>query len=173
MKESERKSKHVRDSWLLNQRRKVRYEYLNSAGKMHGGNIYIIMDELAASVAEAHAAGMALTRMDVGGFKKQIVPSDSLVLYGYICDVGTSSMDITVQAYKIVRDEAGTEKFVLAAQRNLVFVALDEEGRPIEVPSLMPENDAERERMQRAKRRKELLKELETLMDPPLIPQEE
>lgn len=168
-----RKEKHARDSALLNQRRKVRYEYLNSAGKMHGGNIYIIMDELAASVAEAHAGGMALTRMDVGGFTKQIVPSDSLALYGYLTDVGDSSMDITVQAYKIMRDAEGNEKLVLAAQRNLVFVALDDNGRPIEVPELATENDIERDRRERAKKRKELLKELETLMDPPLIPQEE
>lgn len=171
--ERKRKEKHVSDSALLNQRRKVRYEHLNSAGKMHGGNMYIFMDELAASIAEAHAGGMSLTRMDVGGFRKQIGPSDSLALYGYLTDAGTSSMDITVQVYKITYTTDGKEKLVLVAQRNLVFVALDDEGRPTEVPKLVPETEVERDRMERARRRKELLKELETLMDPPLISQEE
>jgi len=129
------------------------------------------MDELAASIAESHSEAPSLTRFDVGGFKKQVDPDNSLVFYGYITKAWTSSMDIAVQAYKIVRDHAGNESFELVAQRHLVFVALDKNGQPLAVPPIIPENNKERERMERAEQRRILQKQLEELFDPPIIPQ--
>jgi acyl-CoA hydrolase len=166
-----RKTKYPKESALFNQRRKVRYEYLNSLGKMHGGNIYQIMDELAASVAESHSGTSALTRFDAGSFVEQVSPTDTLMLCAYITGAWKSSMDITVQAYKIIREE-NKERKILVANRTYIFVALTKEGKSEAVPILQPETAEEEERMKRAQHRRLYMKIVETLLEPPLFTNE-
>jgi acyl-CoA hydrolase len=69
--------------------------------------------------------------------------------------VGNSSMDITVEVYA-EHVSSGERRHTHTA--HVVFVALDEEGRPIRVPRLVPETSEERDRYARAEsqhRRKE------------------
>lgn len=170
--DTKQKGKYVKDSALMNQRRRVRYEYLNALGKMHGGNIYTIMDELAATVAHDHSTAPCLTRFDVGGFFRQVEPIDTLVAYAYITKTWNSSMDIAVQVYKAIKTQEG-ETLELVAARHYTFVALDDYGQPIAVPPIIPENEEEKERMTRAELRRKLQKELEQLFDPPVIQQKQ
>jgi len=162
------KAKYPKDSALFNQRRRVRYEYLNALGKMHGGDIYKIMDELAASVAESHSGAPSLTRFDVGGFVEQVEPTNTLMFCAYITQAWQSSMDITVQAYKIIWHD-GEELKKIVANRCYIFVALDSEGKPRKVPAVKPKTTEERERMVRAETRRQMLKIVEKLLEPPLF----
>ncbi|HZB27382.1 MAG TPA: acyl-CoA thioesterase, partial [Gemmatimonadales bacterium] len=61
--------------------------------------------------------------------------------------VGNSSMDITVEVYA-ERVSSGEKRHTHTA--HVVFVGLDENGRPKRVPRLVPETDEERERYARA-----------------------
>jgi acyl-CoA hydrolase len=61
--------------------------------------------------------------------------------------VGNSSMDITVEVYA-ERVSSGEKRHTHTA--HVVFVALDDEGKPKRVPRLMPETDEERARYARA-----------------------
>lgn len=164
-----KRAKYPKESALLNQRRKVRYEYLNSQGKMHGGNIYQIMDELAACIAESHAGVPALTRWDAGSFREQVTPSDTLMISGYITQAWQSSMDIAVQVYKVIRNSYGAEQLRLVAIRHYIFVALDSNGKQVEVPAVKPETAEEQERMRRAETRRQMFKIIEKLLEPPLF----
>lgn len=160
--------KYPKQSALLNQRRKVRYEYLNSQGKMQGGTIYQIMDELAACVAESHAGHPALTRFDAGSFLEQVNPSDTILLSAYITQAWQSSMDITVQAYKVIRVSNCRESLKLVAIRNYIFVALSENGQPVKVPALKPETKEERDKQIKAETRRQMFKIIESLLDEPI-----
>jgi acyl-CoA hydrolase len=56
-------------------------------------------------------------------------------------------MDITVEVYA-ERVSSGEKRHTHTA--HVVFVALDEQGKPKRVPRLLPETDEERERYARA-----------------------
>jgi acyl-CoA hydrolase len=61
--------------------------------------------------------------------------------------VGNSSMDITVEVYS-ERVSSGEKRHTHTA--HVVFVAVDDEGKPKRVPRLVPETDEERARYARA-----------------------
>jgi acyl-CoA hydrolase len=61
--------------------------------------------------------------------------------------VGNSSMDITVEVYA---ETVSTGERRHTHTAHVVFVAIDETGRPRRVPRLIPETDEERARFARA-----------------------
>ena len=61
--------------------------------------------------------------------------------------VGNSSMHISVEVYS-ERVSTGERRHTHTA--HVVFVAVDEQGKPKRVPRLVPETDEERERYARA-----------------------
>lgn len=60
---------------------------------------------------------------------------------------------------KVVSENLQTGERILTATSFLTFVALDTEGRPIEVPALIPETDEEHNLMDSADDRKKMRKE--------------
>jgi acyl-CoA hydrolase len=79
---------------------------------------------------------------------RERIPVGALVTCAATVDyVGNSSMDITVEVY--------SEKVSTGERRNthtahVVFVAIDDEGKPKRVPRLVPETEEERARYARA-----------------------
>ncbi len=120
----------------------------NVLGDLFGGELMAIVDQAAAVAAIRHAGGPAVTatihRVD---FRERI-PVGALVTCAATVDfVGNSSMDITV--------EVSSEKVSTGERRHthtahVVFVAIDESGRPKRVPRLVPGTDEERARYARA-----------------------
>lgn len=162
--------KRVSESVLFNQRRKVRYEYLNSLGTMHGGDIYKIMDELAATVAEGHSGKACVTRWDEGCFIRPVLPADLLVFHAYINRSWKTSMDIGIQVHKVRFDENRRESLELIGIRNYVFVAVDRDGKTLRVSAVVPKTKEERTRFRMAQQRRRLRKQLAKLGDPPINP---
>jgi acyl-CoA hydrolase len=107
-----------------------------------------LVDQAAAVAAIRHAGGPAVTaRIDRVDFKERI-PVGALVTCSATADfVGNSSMDIHVDVYA---EKVSTGERRHTHEAHVVFVALDEEGRPRRVPRLVPETDEERERYARA-----------------------
>lgn len=122
----------------------------NILGDLFGGNLMALVDQAAAIAAIRHCGGSAVTasinRVD---FLERI-PVGSLVTCQATVDyVGNSSMLITVQVF--------AETPTTGARRNthtarIVFVAIDEHGRPTRVPRLIAETDEERARYAEAER---------------------
>jgi len=128
----------------------------NVRGDLFGGELMALVDQAAAVAAIRHAGGPAVTasieRVD---FRERIPVGALVTCMASVDYVGNSSMDITVEVYA-ERVSSGERRHTHTA--HVVFVALDDDGRPIRVPRLVPETSEERDRYARAEsqhRRKE------------------
>ena len=116
----------------------------NIRGDLFGGELMALVDQAAAVAAIRHAGGPAVTAsIDRVDFRERI-PVGSLVSCEATVDfVGNSSMDITVDVYS-ERVSTGERRHTNRA--HVVFVAIDEAGKPKRVPRLVPETDEQRQR---------------------------
>jgi acyl-CoA hydrolase len=120
----------------------------NIRGDLFGGELMALVDQAAAVAAIRHAGGAAVTAsIDRVDFRERI-PVGSLVTCEATVDfVGNSSMDITVEVYA---EQVSTGERRHTHTAHVVFVAIDEAGKPVRVPRLVPGTDEERERYARA-----------------------
>jgi len=120
----------------------------NVRGDLFGGELMALVDQAAAVAAIRHAGGPAVTAsIDRVDFRERI-PVGSLVTCEATVDfVGNSSMDISVEVYSEMVS-SGERRHTHTA--HVVFVAVDDKGRPKRVPRLVPETEEERERYARA-----------------------
>jgi acyl-CoA hydrolase len=120
----------------------------NVRGDLFGGELMALVDQAAAVAAIRHAGGPAVTASIERVDFRERIPVGALVSCIATVDfVGNSSMDITVEVYA-ERVSSGEKRHTHTA--HVVFVALDEEGKPKRVPRLLPETEEERARYARA-----------------------
>ncbi len=116
----------------------------NNLGHVFGGVILALMDKAAAVSALRHARQPVVTiSIDRVDFREPIHVGDLVILKTAVNYVGRTSIEVGV------RVEA--EDLVTGRRRHtntayLTFVAIDRNGRPIEVPELILETDEERRR---------------------------
>jgi acyl-CoA hydrolase len=132
----------------------------NNLGHVFGGVIMAMMDKVAAVAAFRHARTTCVTAsVDRIDFREPIHLGDLVVMKSSVNYVGRTSMEIGV------RVEA--EDLLTGVRRHtnscyLTFVAVDRNGRPIEVPPVQPETELEHRRYAAAQaRRKRRLDERE------------
>ena len=120
----------------------------NVRGDLFGGELMALVDQAAAVAAIRHAGGPAVTaRIDRVDFKQRIPVGALVTCIATVDFVGNSSMDITVDVYA---EKVSTGDRSHTHTAHVVFVAVDESGRPTRVPRLIPETEEERERYTRA-----------------------
>lgn len=116
----------------------------NILGDMFGGEIMAMVDQAAAIAAIRHAGGPAVTasihRVD---FRERIPMGALVTCMAQVEYVGNSSMDITVDVFA-EKPSTGERRNTHTAR--LVFVAIDDYGRPKRVPRLIAETDDEQAR---------------------------
>jgi acyl-CoA hydrolase len=132
-------------------------QHANILGHVFGGVILSMMDRTAAVAAIRHARGNCVTvSVDRVDFREPIHVGDLVIMKASVNYAGRTSMEIGV------RVEA--ENMIDGVRRHtnscyLTFVAIDRNGRPVEVPQLLPETPAEERRsaaaMERRRRRLE------------------
>jgi uncharacterized protein (TIGR00369 family) len=126
----------------------------NPAGNVHGGVVVRIIDEAAGVVAARHSRSNVVTasidRMD---FHNPVFVGDVLFVKASLNLVGRTSMEIgvRVEAENLLSGEVRH-----AASAYLTYVALDERGRPREVPPLILETEDEKRRNREARARREV-----------------
>lgn len=125
----------------------------NVLGDLFGGELMALVDQAAAVAAIRHAGGPAVTAsIDRVDFRERI-PVGSLVSCLATVDfVGNSSMDITVEVYA---DTVSTGERRHTHTAHVVFVAIDEAGKPKRVPRLVAETPEERARFEQAREHRE------------------
>lgn len=124
----------------------------NLQGNVHGGVIMKLVDSAGGLSAVKHCRGRVVTvAMDEMSFLEPAYLGELITAQAQVNDVGRSSMEVgvRVEAENVV---TGDRRHVSTAY--LVFVALDERGRPCPVPPLVPETDEDRRRMEEAKIRR-------------------
>jgi acyl-CoA hydrolase len=120
----------------------------NVRGDLFGGELMALVDQAAAVAAIRHAGGPAVTASIERVDFRERIPVGALVTCSATVDyVGNSSMDISVEVYS-ERVSSGEKRHTHTA--HVVFVAVDDEGKPKRVPRLAPETDEERARYARA-----------------------
>ncbi|WP_406048533.1 acyl-CoA thioesterase [Kribbella sp. NBC_00889] len=125
----------------------------NLLGTVHGGVIMTLVDSVAGVVAARHSGGPAVTAsMDEMVFLVPVRVGDVIHLSGQVNWTGRSSMEVGVRITADRWDAVGPEVHVASAY--LVFVAVDEHGKPREVPQVIAETDEERRRLREAEIRR-------------------
>ena len=120
--------------------------------RLFGGQLMAWID-IVASVAARRFTHSAITTVCVDNlnFLKPVYLGETLVQKAWVTWTGKTSLEVRVDSY--VEHLSGVRELVNTAY--LVFVALDEEEKPIPVPALIPETEEERiERDKGEERRK-------------------
>ncbi|WP_100183486.1 acyl-CoA thioesterase [Candidatus Nitrosotenuis aquarius] len=130
----------------------------NPAGNVFGGEILKHIDIVAGIVAHRHSRKNAVTAsIDRVDFLKPVYVGNALILNARLNAVRKSSMEIEVrvEAEDLIR---GTK--TLTGTALVTSVALDENGRPTQVPELVLKTKEERQRfVQGIKRMNQRIKE--------------
>jgi acyl-CoA hydrolase len=128
-------------------------QHSNSAGRLFGGQLMAWIDLTAGVVAFRNSEGHCTTAsVDYLSFDRPIHVKDLIVLDGCITYVGNSSMEIRVDTFT---EKAGLIR-ELANRAYLIFVSIDDNGRPKRTPRLDLQTDAERCEWEEGIRRAEL-----------------
>lgn len=126
-------------------------ENANNMGDVHGGDIMKLADEAGALACMRHAQRRVVTvAVDRMVFRQPIRITDLVTLTAEVSYVGRTSMEAEVL---VEAENPITGQRTHTNMAYLVYVALDEQGQPVEVPPLIPETEAERQRMEAGARR--------------------
>lgn len=121
----------------------------NVLGDLFGGHLLSMVDQAAAVAAIRHARGPAVTAsFDRVDFRERIPVGALVSCAAQVEFVGNSSMDVAVEVYA---EEVSTGKRRHTHTARVVFVAIDEAGKPRRVPRLVPETAEEMERFEKAR----------------------
>lgn len=143
-------AKRIRDSRVTLSRVMLPTD-ANPRGNVQGGVIMKLADEAGAIAAVRHSRCSVVTvAVDSMTFLSPIYVGNLVTLTASLSYVGRTSMEVEVQ---VEAEDPLTGETTHTNSAYVVYVALDENGRPCEVPALIPETDEERERMARGKER--------------------
>lgn len=130
--------------------------HANPAGNVHGGTIMKMIDDAAGVVAIRHARSNIVTAsIDRLDFHAPVYVGNLVTLRASANCVGKTSMEIGV---RVEAEDLKTGEVRHTASAYLTFVALDEHGKPREIPGLAVETEEDRRRWDEAleRRRKRL-----------------
>src|SRR6476661_7945204 len=124
----------------------------NNMGHVFGGVIMAMMDKTAAIAAYRHCRAPVVTAsVDRVDFREPIHLGDLVVMKASVNYAGRTSMEVGV---RVEAEDLLTGRRRHTNSCYLTFVAVDRNGRPIEVPELLPETDAEQRRHRAAQERR-------------------
>lgn len=106
----------------------------NMGGTIFGGWIMSHVDIAGSVPALARAKGAVVTRaVDSFEFKKPVFIGDLVSCYADIVSIGKSSINVRVEVYA-ERMRKGVTDCVKVTEATLVYVAIDEHGKPRPLP---------------------------------------
>lgn len=122
--------------------------HANIAGIVHGGEVMKLVDTAAGIAAIKHAGGMCVTvSIDEMSFLHPVHVGDLVIVKASVNDVGTTSLEVGV---RVEVEDVLTGETKHTSSAYLVFVALDDEGKPRTVPQLVTESDVQERRRREA-----------------------
>ncbi len=124
----------------------------NTLGNILGGRVMHLIDLAAAITCARHAGHVAVTAsMDSVDFRHPIRVGQVIHLQARLNWVGSTSMEVEV---KVFCEDLSEGTHVLTSTAYLTFVALDTDGRPVEVPPLVLTTPDEERRFREAQQRR-------------------
>jgi len=125
----------------------------NVAGIVHGGTIMKLVDTAAGIAAIKHCGGLAVTvAMDEMSFLAPVHIGDTVTVRASVNDAGTTSLEVGV---RVESENVISGRRTHTSSAYLVFVAIDQDGKPRPVPPLVAETERELQRQREARVRRE------------------
>jgi uncharacterized protein (TIGR00369 family) len=128
-------------------------EHANLLGNVHGGWIMKLVDEAGALACMRHAQKKVVTvAIDSMTFRQPIKIGDLIILNAEVTYAGRTSMEAEVQ---VLAENPVTGERTHTNTAYLVYVALDDEGKPTPVHPLRAETEEEKRKALAAQERQE------------------
>jgi acyl-CoA hydrolase len=128
-------------------------EHANTQGNVHGGWIMKLVDEAGALAAMRHARHRIVTvAIDQMVFRQPIRIGDLIILDAEVTYAGHTSLEVEVD---VVAENPITGQRTHTNTAYLVYVAIDDKGKPTRIPPLLAETPEEQSRMDAAKERQQ------------------
>ena len=125
----------------------------NLAGNVHGGVILHMCDEVAGIAAVRHSGTRVVTAgMDRMTFRHPVLVGALVTVRATVNAVWRTSMEVGV---RVESENVRTRELTHTSTAYLTMVALDDEGRPAEVPALGPVTADEQRRAREAQLRRD------------------
>ncbi len=136
---------------------------VNFGGKVHGGAVMTWIDQAGYACAVGWSGRYCVT-LYVGGirFYRPIVIGHLVEVRARVIHTGTTSMHITVDVRSA---DPRDGSYAQTTHCVIIFVAVDDAGKPVEVPTWTPQTDSDRAQDAYARRLMELRKGIEAEMD--------
>jgi acyl-CoA hydrolase len=131
----------------------------NFSGKVHGGSLLKLLDQVAYACASRYAGTYAVTlSVDQVVFRQPIHVGELVSFLASVNHTGTSSMEIGI---KVLAENIRTQETRHVNSCFFTMVAVDDNGKPQAVPPLRPFTPEERRRHAAAELRKTMRREME------------
>jgi acyl-CoA hydrolase len=125
----------------------------NNAGNVHGGLIMHLCDEVAGIAAVRHSGSRVVTAaMDRMNFRHPVFVGQLLTVKATVNASWRSSMEVGV---RVESENVRTGEVLHTSTAYLTMVALDDDGKPAQVPPLAPETPDETRRAREAQLRRD------------------
>jgi len=126
----------------------------NQLSQLFGGHLLSWMDEISAICAHRHSRQVVVTAsVNNVSFAKPINLGDFVTLEATISRAFNTSMEVFIDVYL---EDHKTGEYSKCNEAIYTFVAVDDVGKPLQVPELVPETDIEKKRFEGALRRRQL-----------------
>ncbi|MEY4930202.1 MAG: hypothetical protein RI909_926 [Bacteroidota bacterium] len=148
-----RKKKYPRES-LVSMTELVLPNDTNTLNNLMGGRLMHWMDIVSAIAGQKHSNSTVVTAsVDNISFRSPIQLGNVVTLRAKVTRAFNSSIEIRID---VDAENIPEGKKVASNTAYFTFVAVDKEGRPVEVPEIEPENEEERALYDGALRRRQL-----------------
>ena len=125
----------------------------NTLNNLMGGRLMHWMDIVSAISAQKHSNRIVVTAsVDNVSFKKAIQLGNVVTLNAHVTRAFNSSMEVAIEVWA---EDIPSGKRVESNRAFFTFVAVDQSGKPIDVPELVPETDEEKARVREVVQKKE------------------
>jgi acyl-CoA hydrolase len=126
----------------------------NTLNNLMGGRLMHWMDIASAVAAQKHSNRVVVTAsVDNISFSEPINFGNVVTLQAFVTRAFNSSMEVFI---KVTAEDIPSGKKIETNTAFFTFVAVDQTGRPIDVPSVEPETEFEKELYEGALRRRQL-----------------
>lgn len=131
----------------------------NFSGKVHGGSILKLLDQVAYACASRYAGRYVVTlSVDQVMFRQPIQVGELVSFLASINHTGNSSMEVGI---KVVAEDIRAQSVRHVNSCFFTMVAVDDNGKPASVPSLAPATPDERRRHAAAEIRRDMRREMQ------------
>lgn len=136
----------------------------NTLNNLMGGRLMHWMDVVSAIAAQKHSNRIVVTAsVDNISFKKPVQLGNVVNLQAFVTRSFNSSMEVYIE---VTAEDIPSGKKIESNRAFFTFVAVDQSGRPIDVPEAVPKTELEKELYEGALRRRQLRLVLAERMKP-------